>query len=480
MALAAEQFADAKRCFEAALALEPASAEARTLLGRAQLGLGERQLAEESARMAVEADPRHAVSSHFLGTLLCERERYFEALPWLQSAAVLAPDNALFQRDLGVVRLFLGDLDAARATLKRTLELDPTAKDILPTLVRMTRMDSGDEDAERLFALIREMAAKGDALEPDVHARVLFSLGKALEDRGDYDAAFDAYARGNAMHRATFAYDVATDEARLAAVERAFNADLLSRLDGKGFGAAGDRMIFIVGMPRSGTTLVEQIISAHADVHGAGELDLLQHLVGEATGPGGSRFPDWATSMNETDLRVIGQTILDHMPPGLPGQSRQTLKRLENFEYLGLLHLCLPNATLIHCRRDARDSCFSSFATLFLEKQHFSYTMEELGRYWRAYDGLMAHWSRVLPIGRVLEVSYEGLVADLEGWTRRILAHCRLDWDDACLRYYESKRPVRSASFAQVREPIFTTSIGRWRPFASHLAPLFEAMGLKD
>ncbi|HXQ09858.1 MAG TPA: sulfotransferase [Caulobacteraceae bacterium] len=264
----------------------------------------------------------------------------------------------------------------------------------------------------------------------------------------------------------------------LAAVEQVFNAGLFERLGGRGLGAASNRPIIIVGMPRSGTTLVEQIISAHPDVHGAGELDILQHMIGEATGIGGSRFPEWAAGMNEADLKLIGEACLAALPAGLPGQSRTTLKRLENFEYLGLLHLCLPNATLIHCRRDARDSSFSAFTTLFLEKQDYSYTFEELARYWRAYDRLMGRWSRVLPIGRVLEVSYEGLVADLEGWTRRLLAHCRLEWDDACLRYYESKRVVRSASFAQVRQPIFTTSIGRWKPFARQLAPLFAAMGL--
>ncbi len=215
-------------------------------------------------------------------------------------------------------------------------------------------------------------------------------------------------------------------------------------------------------------------------MHGLGELDILQHLIGEATGPGGSRFPDWAASMNEVDLRLIGQACLDNLPAGLPGQSRATLKRLENFEYLGLLHLCLPNATLIHCRRDARDSCFSAFATLFLEKQEFSYTLDGARPLLARLRPLMAHWNRVLPLGRVLEVSYEGLVADLEGWTRRLLAHCRLEWDDACLRYYEFKRPVRSASFAQVRQPIFTTSIGRWKPFAGHLGPLFAAMGIEE
>jgi Tfp pilus assembly protein PilF len=478
-ALAANDFELARRSLETAVALEPAWAEARCQLGRAQLGLGDRDRAEQSARMAIEADPSHAASAHFLGTLLCERERYAEALPWLQAAALLAPNNAQTQRDLGVVRLFLGDLDAARATLNRTLELDPLAKDILPTLVRMTRMDSGDSDAERLFALTRELAAKRADLPIDAQIRVLFALGKALEDRGDFEAAFEAYASGNAMNRATIVYDVAADEARLAAVERVFNAALFERLGGRGLGAASDRPIIIVGMPRSGTTLVEQIISAHPDVHGAGELDMLQHLIGEATGIGGSPFPDWATTMNEADLKLIGEAFLAGLPAGLPGQSRATLKRLENFEYLGILHLCLPNATLIHCRRDARDSSFSTFATLFLEKQDYSYTFEELARYWRAYDRLMGHWSRVLPIGRVLEVSYEGLVSDLESWTRRLLAHCRLDWDDACLRYYESKRPVRSASFAQVRQPIFTTSIGRWKPFARQLAPLFAAMRLR-
>ncbi len=477
-ALDRSDFATARASLETAVALDPMWADARTLLARAHLGLGDRELAEQTARAAVEADPMHAASVHFLGTLLCERDRFVEAMPWLQAAVALDPNEAQYQRDLGVVRLFLGDIEAGRATLNRTLELDPLAKDILPTLVRMTRMNAGDPDAERLFALTRDMAARADELPNEAQIRVLFALGKALEDRGDYDAAFDAYVRANAMHRAGITYDVAVDVTRFAAIERLFTTELVTALGGKGFGAQSNRPIFIVGMPRSGTTLVEQIISAHPDVHGAGEIDLLQHLIGDATGPGGSRFPEWAAGMNATDLGVIGQAILDRLPPGLPGQSRQTIKRLENFEYLGLLHLCLPNATLIHCRRDARDSCFSAFATLFLEKQDFSYTMEELGAYWRAYDSLVTHWTRVLPTGRVLDVSYEGLVDDLEGWTRRLLAHCGLEWDDAYLRYYESRRPVRSASFAQVRQPIFTHSIGRWKPFERHLRPLFEAMGV--
>ncbi len=236
-ALAAGDFEAARQSLEAAAALEPASADVRCQLGRAHLGLGERDTAEQMARMAVESDPGHAASTHFLGTLLCERERFAEALPWLQSAAALAPDNAQFQRDLGVVRLFLGDFASGRATLNRTLELDPLAKDILPTLVRMTRMDSGDAEAERLFALTRDMAAMRDQLPVDAQVRVLFALGKALEDRGEFDAAFEAYASGNALHRTTIAYDVAADEARLAAVERVFNSRSVRTAGRQGLGA---------------------------------------------------------------------------------------------------------------------------------------------------------------------------------------------------------------------------------------------------
>ena len=478
-ALSVGEIAAARASLEAAIAFEPDWAPPYYYLARAHFAADDHDGAVAEARRAVALDPAYPAAAHLLGTLLCDRQGFAEARPWLGRAAALEPDNAAFQRDLGVVELFVGDLAAARTHLHRALALDPLVKDILPTLVRMTRMESGEAEAEQLFAMTRALADRLDELDSAEQVRVLFALGKALEDRGDYDAAFDAYARANAMHRGMIDYDLAADEARFAAVETIFNPALFERLGGGDHGAAGDRPIFIVGMPRSGTTLVEQIISAHPDVLGAGEDNLMQRLVGAATGPGGARFPHWAASMTEADLRAVGQACLEALPPATAGQSRVTIKRLENFEYLGLLHLCLPDATLIHCRRDQCDTCFSAFAMLFVEEQGFSYDLQELGRYWSAYDRLMAHWAAVLPPGRVLEVPYEAVVDDLEGWTRRLLAHCRLEWDDACLRYYESDRVVRSASFAQVREPIFTSSIGRWKPFGERLAPLFEAFGAR-
>jgi Tfp pilus assembly protein PilF len=476
-ALAANAIPAARASLQTAVALEPSWAEPRFNLAQVYFVAGDRDLAEQTLRAAREADPQYAPAIHMLGTMLCDREAFVEAMPLLREAAALEPDRAEFQRDLGVLQLFIGDIGAARTNLHRALDLDPLVKDILPTLVRMTRMESGGPEAERLFDLTMALANRVDELPRPEQIRVFYSLGKALEDRGDYDKAFDALVRANAMHRETVAYDAAAFEARFQAIAEAFNPALIARLQREGKGAESHRPIFIVGMPRSGTTLVEQIISAHPDVHGAGEIDLLHRLVTESHGPGGSKFPDWVAGMNGDDTAVVGKAVLDALPPGIPGQSRQTIKRLENYQYIGLIHLCLPNATIINCRRDPRDSGFSAFAMLFLEEQGFTYDLAELGRHWRAYDRLMAHWLAVLPPGKVLEAPYEGVVADLEGWTHRLLEHCHLDWDDACLRYYESKRLVRSASFAQVREPIYTTSLDRWRPFEHRLRPMLEAMG---
>jgi len=477
LAMRARDAASAYASYESALGLAPGWAEPRYRLARAVFALGDAARAEVLVREAVALEPDHAGANHLLGTLHCDRDAYPEALTWLRAAARLQPDDAEYLRDFGIVQLFMGDIAGGRATLMRALELEPLTADVLPTLLRMTPMATGAAEAERLFSIARQLADQLEHLPRETQVRLLFGLGKALEDRGDADAAFDAYARANALQRADMRYDPAVDEARMAAIAQVFAPDLFARFAGRRAAVASDRPIFIVGMPRSGSTLVEQIISAHPAAQAAGETDVLRMIVRDARGVGDTRFPDWAATMNEADLGVLANTLLGELPAAAPGKGRLTIKRLENFELLGLIHLALPNATLIHCRRDPRDSLFSAFAMLFVDEQGFSYDLADLGRYWRAYDSLMAHWARVLPPGRVLEVPYEALVADQEGWTRRLLDHCRLPFDPACLRYYESERVVRSASFTQVRQPIFTSSIGRWRPFARHLAPLFAGMG---
>jgi hypothetical protein len=282
-------------------------------------------------------------------------------------------------------------------------------------------------------------------------------------------------AGANAIRRASLSFDVVAAEWRLDRIARTFDAPRLAALGG--FGHPSDRPIFIVGMPRSGTTLVEQILSAHPQVHGAGEIPILPNWLAASRGQGGAPYPDWGLTMTGADCANIGQIYLDALPAVPPPKTRITDKWVDNFEHLGLIHACLPNAVIIHCQRDPRDTCLSAFGIRFIEGQPYSYDLAELGRFWRAYDRLMAHWRAVLPPGRMLEAPYEAVVEDVEGWARRLIAHCGLEWDDACLRFYESGRQVYSASFAQVRRPIYTASVGRWRPFARHLGPLLDALG---
>ena len=338
----------------------------------------------------------------------------------------------------------------------------------------MWRMNDGSEEAERLFALTRQLSDRAGELPPAERAQVLFSLAKAHEDRGEYEASARTLERANALKRATFAYDVGATEVALRDIATIFDAELLSRLAGKG--APSQRPIFIVGMPRSGSTLVEQILSTHPEVHGGGEMHHLPAVLDGSRGVGGSLYPAWVPTMNAVDCVTVGRAYLKALPVGLPGQTRTTDKWLDNFDALGLINLILPNAKIIHCHRDPRDQLFSCWSLLFSQQQEYAYDQAELARYYRAYLALMAHWRAVLPPGLMLEVRYEDLVAEPEAGARAILAHCGLEWDDHVLRFWETRRAVKSASMAQVREPIYDRSIGRWRPFAEHLNVLFEGL----
>ena len=460
--------------FGKAVALNPLFAAAHLGHARAARQLGDWVKAEASARAALAAEPRFPEAAHFLGAILVELDRLSEALPFLQAAADWAPDVAQHQRDLGVTQLFLGDVESARERLLRTIDLDVHSHEALYTLIRMWRMNDGSEEAERLFALTRQLSDRAGELPPAERAQVLFALAKAHEDRGEFEAAAKTLERANALKRATLAYDIGATEAALRDIATAFDAGLLSRLAGQG--APSQRPIFIVGMPRSGSTLVEQILSTHPEVHGGGEMHHLPAVLEGSRGVGGSLYPAWVPTMNAVDCVTVGRAYLKQLPSGLPGQTRTTDKWLDNFESLGLINLILPNAKIIHCHRDARDQLFSCWSLLFSRQQEYAYDQGELARYYRAYQALMAHWRAVLPPGLMIEVRYEDLVAEPEAGARAILAHCGLEWDDHVLRFWEARRAVKSASMAQVREPIYDRSIGRWRPFAEHLKVLFQGL----
>ncbi|MFI4973711.1 MAG: tetratricopeptide repeat-containing sulfotransferase family protein [Caulobacterales bacterium] len=465
----------AKAKFTEALALHPGFADAHFGLAKSERYLANFPAAEAAARAALQADPRHGGAAHYLGAMLVEMDRLSEALPFLQAAVEWDPTVSQHYRDLGVTQLFLGDIENGRVNLLKTIELDVHSHEVLYTLVRLQQMNDGSPDAARVLDIARSLAEHDASLPPAERAQVLFSLGKAYEDRGEIEDATELYRRANAARRSQGDYDIAKTEQRYRRIAEVFNKPMIDRL--QGLGVRDARPIFIVGMPRSGSTLVEQILAAHPEVHGAGEIFILPPIVEGSTGKDGSHYPEWGVTLNAVDCQAFGKAYLERVPTGLPGKTRTTDKWLENMEYLGLISAALPDAVILNCRRDPRDLLFSCWTMLFSNGQDYSYDIEELTRYWKAHEALMRHWRDVLPPGRMLEVPYEDVVADTETWARRILGFCGLEWDDQVMRFWESRRPVKSASMVQVRQPIYDRSIGRWKPFETALASLFEAAG---
>jgi Sulfotransferase family len=277
---------------------------------------------------------------------------------------------------------------------------------------------------------------------------------------GKPENAFGQLLAGNALKRRQLTYNEAKALGAMNHAQAVFTSEYIRTRPNTGNPSSVP--VFIVGMPRSGSTLVEQILASHSQVFGGGELRHFRRAVeGIRTERGGSTL---VSAMTDGDFRDLGARYLAEIERLAPGAARITDKMPGNFNLAGLIHLALPNASIIHTVRDPVDTCISCFSKLFGEGElTYTYDLAELGRYYRHYQALMAHWHHVLPPGRILDVHYEDVVADLEGQARRIIAHCGLEWDAHCLAFHRTERPVRTASATQVRQPIYNSAIGRWR-----------------
>jgi hypothetical protein len=331
--------------------------------------------------------------------------------------------------------------------------------------------DSVKADApllEKLEAARETAQSDNDRLQLD------FALAKAYGDVQDHRRSFTHLLSANKLKRALVPYDEAGMLALFDRIQAVFTGDVLREKQALGGGAASPAPIFIIGMMRSGSTLVEQILASHPAIHGAGELPALSEVVNTMRGPGGESYPDFVPSLDAQAIRRIGEAYLAKLPA--TNKRYITDKMPTNFFFAGLTHLALPNARIIHTVRDPLDTCLSCFSKLFTTEQYHTYDLAELGRYHRRYQQLMAHWHHVLPPRRVLDVRYEDVVADLEGQARRIIAHCGLAWDPSCLSFHNTERPVRTASMLQVRQPLYQGALGRAEAYAEFLAPLRDAL----
>ncbi|MGH6662816.1 MAG: sulfotransferase, partial [Rhodospirillales bacterium] len=404
-----------------------------------------------------------------LGNALKELGRVAEARRAYRAALALEPRSAAALSNLAQLEAESGDHAAARKLYKRVLALDPEDAEAWHDYSLIKTYESGDPDLAAMQSLrARPGLAAGKAMFLD------FALGKALQDAGDVDAAFQRFASGNRLKRASLRYDVAGDEALVERIVATFDKAFLAAHAGAG--AMDERPVFIVGMPRSGTSLVEQILSSHSRVLGAGEVNHFRDAVVDILGDGGRGFPEAVRDLAARDFRRLGEAYLERLALGAGKAARITDKMPRNFFFLGFIRLALPKARIVHCVRDPVDTCLSCYQIHFAAGQEFTYDLGDLGRYYRLYARLMDHWRAALP-GRFLELGYEELVARPEPAMRRLLEFCGLVWEDACRDFHLSRRPVHTASAHQVHRPIYRTAVRRWKRYEKHLGPLLEALG---
>jgi tetratricopeptide (TPR) repeat protein len=433
-----------------------------------------------AADRAIALNPDNHDAVNMMGRVSFDRGDLNAALKHYRRALALKPDLADAYNNMGNVLKELGELDEAEQAYLDALRLDANFTGIYVNLADSKKFTLGDPHLTAMEAL----AAKTEGVSKTDRMQLDFALSKAYADVKDYGRSFEHLLAGNAAKRATISYDEQSALALFDRIEAAFTPEVVAQKSAGGDPSASP--IFIIGMPRSGTTLVEQIIASHPLVHGAGELKTFNDVVLTVHGPDGRTipYPDFVPALGAAALKQIGSRYLtlvgEVVARGEDGKQEARYvsdKMPSNYYFAGLIHLALPNAKIIHTIRDPLDTCISCFSKLFAGEQNHTYDLAELGRYYKRYEQLMAHWRAVLPHGRIFDARYEELVEDFENQAKRIIAHCGLPWDDRCLAFHETRRPIRTASATQVRQPIYKSAVGRWRVYEEHLEPLLGALG---
>jgi len=471
LSLAADRAQDAERLLHHALKQSAYIPLAYRGLAPALVQLGRLNEAEAATRHLEKIEPKSPQTWVTIAAVATRLMRQEQALEAYERAAQLMPEEVGLRMSAGHVQKTLGRRSDSEASYKAALQMDPGRAEAYWSLADLKNYTFNDDE----IAAMRRLLVS-DKRERSNEAQLHFALGRAFEQRQDYEQAFAHYAEGNTLRHLDAPFDIEGFERRSARIRAFFAAEFFAVRHGSGDASAAP--IFIVGLPRSGSTLVEQILASHSQVEGTMELPNILNIVGQFDDlvPSRDGYPETVARASVEQLTTLGRRYLEETAPLRSGRARFTDKLPNNFSHIGLVHAILPRATIIDARRHPMDACFSTFKQHFAEGQTFSYDLATLGRYYRAYLSLMDHWDRVLP-GRVLHVQYEELVREPEANIRRLLEHCGLPFDPACLSFHETRRSVRTASAEQVRQPLYRSGIGYWRHFERPLEPLREALG---
>lgn len=464
---------DAELLLEAVVALAPGHTAARYDYARCLVARHKYPQAREQLRHLLAIDPRHHDYRSLAATTAVGLGEHAHAIDLYRGLLVDVPHSPDVHLWLGHALKTIGRLPEAIDAYRAAAAARPDFGDAYWSLANLKTYRFVEDETLRMRA---EEAKPSTAPEDRQH--LCFAIGKALEDRGEIAESWRYYERGNALKRAESRYHPEIIETNTRRQIEVCTAQFFERRTG--WGVSAPDPIFILGLPRSGSTLLEQILASHSQVDGTQELPDIQRIVQgmQEREPdfADPRYPAVLAELTAAQIRALGETYLADTRVYRTDKPHFIDKMPNNFRHVGLIHLMLPGGRIIDARREPMSCCFSNFKQLFANGQEFAYGIDDIARYYRTYLDLMEHWDAILP-GRVLRVLHEDVVADLQGSVRRILDHCGLAFEPACIDFHRSKRSVRTPSSEQVRQPIFRDGLDQWRKYEPWLGPLHDALG---
>ena len=429
-----KKFEEAIDAYKKAVTLNPQYGLAYNNLGSAYENIDNEDAAFEAYKKAIEINPQHAEAQHNLGAILNQRGKNEEAKACYIKAIEANPNFTYAHHSL--------------SPLKKYTEDDPHV------------------------AMLENLATQTAQMDHEMQTKFWFSVGKMRGDLKKYKESFEAYNIANKLHRKTYPYNVEDTRSTIANIVTGFDKAFAKT---KRKGCDDETPVFILGMPRSGSTLIEQILDCHSQIHGAGELKDLSDVVRSAAHlEEGAPYVEWLKNASNDELQDVGQRYIERIRQHSDSALHIVDKMPSNFFYVGLIHKILPNAKIIHSMRDPMDICISNYTRMFKQIMPFAYDLKELGQYCRFCDDMMAHWKDVLPKDFILGLQYEEVVEDLEGKAKELIAFCGLEWEETCLDFHKNKRVVKTASHDQVNKPIYKTSVQRWKKYEDYIQPLID------
>jgi tetratricopeptide (TPR) repeat protein len=467
-----QRLPEAENVYREAIRLEPRNPLALVNLGNALWGQGRLREAEEAFRQAIQCEPDYADAYNNLGNFLSDQGRVREAELAHRKAVQLSPRRAEFHSDLGLVLGHQGRGCDAQDSFRQALQIRPEFAKVYWQLGPYHKYDSANHQD---VAQIRKLLDSSNLDEADA-MYLHFALGKIYDDCRKYDDAFVHYKHANRIRRGETNYDSKEFADSIAQTIETFSRKFLTQQ--RGYGETSERPVFVVGMPRSGTTLVEQIVASHPAVFGAGELITMREIVSSLASQAveNEPYPRCVKTLDRDSATTLARYYQAHSERYAgSGVSRVVDKTPSNFLHLGLIALLFPNARIIHCRRSPLDTCLSMYFHNFADVTEAAYDLSDMGSYYRQYERLMEHWRTVLPL-KMLDVQYEHLVLTFDEVAHQLVDFLGLPWNEHCLTYYRNPRSVSTSSSWQVRQPVYSSSVDRWRNYEKHLGPLMQSL----